>query len=104
MVTLSVATLSVHPTTGPRKRMFAKHMFGGMPRQPPVWMYVMLFLYMWFCDHSEWWGVWVVGQLAAPPLEHGLGLWCQIFYSHTCVYFSATGKRKNVAPPTVRSL
>ena len=22
-------------------------------------MYVMLSVDMWFCDHSEWWGVWV---------------------------------------------
>ncbi len=43
---------------------------------------------------------WSSGHLCSGVL----GLWCQIFYSHTCVYFSATGKRKNVAPPTVRSL
>jgi hypothetical protein len=38
---------------------------------------------MWFCDHSEWWGVWLlwrvteeaqvtVGGRAAPPWEVGL--------------------------------
>ena len=32
----------------------------------------MLSLGMWFCDHLEWWLRWVGGQLAAPPLEHGL--------------------------------
>ena len=71
MVTLSVVTLSVHPTTGPIERMFAKHMFGGMPRQPPVWIYVMVFLYVWFCDHCEWWVVWVVDS----TLGGGFDLW-----------------------------
>ena len=70
MVTLSVITLSVHATTGPRKHLFAKHMFGGMPRLVGVWMYVMLSLYMWFCDHSEWWGVWV----CCSTLGGGFGL------------------------------
>jgi hypothetical protein len=42
-----------------------------MPRQPGVWMYVMLFVDMWFCDHSEWWGVWVI----CSTLEGGFALW-----------------------------
>jgi hypothetical protein len=57
-----------------------------MPRQPGVWMYVMLSVDMWFCDHSQWWGVWVGGRPAAPFLEHGLTFGVGRGYSHTCVY------------------
>ncbi len=33
-------------------------------------MYVMLFVDMWFCDHSEWWAVWLCGS----TLGGGFGL------------------------------
>ena len=55
---------------------------GGVPRQPGVWMYVMLFVDMWFCDHLEWWVVWVGCFL----LEHGLTFGVGREFSYTCVY------------------
>jgi hypothetical protein len=55
---------------------------GGMPRQPGVWMYVMLSVDVWFCDHSEWWGVWLLDS----TLGGGFDLWGGWGYSHTCVY------------------
>ena len=69
---------------------------------------------MWFCDHSEWWGVWLlwrwcgvsgvtVGGDAAPPWEVGLtfgvvgDIHIRVCMSNSCEVGMC------VAPPTVRS-
>ena len=57
-----------------------------MPRQPGVWMYVMLFVDVWFCDHCEWWVVWVCDS----GLGGGFGLVGGWEYSHTCVYVESS--------------
>jgi hypothetical protein len=31
-----------------------------MPWQSPIQIHIRVCLYMWFCDHSEWWGVWLL--------------------------------------------
>ena len=46
------------------------HVGGGMPRRGGIGIHIRVSLYVWFCDHSGWWGVWVVD--AAPPWEEGL--------------------------------
>jgi hypothetical protein len=66
---------------------------------------------MWFCDHSEWWGVWLlwrwcgvswvtVGGCAAPPWEEGLtfGVVGDI---HICVCMSNSCEVENdvLLPP-----
>jgi hypothetical protein len=43
---------------------------------------------MWFCDHSEWWGVWLLVVEAAPPWEVGLGLLVvELIFTYVCVSF-----------------
>ena len=34
------------------------HRGGGMPRRGGIEIHIRVALYMWFCDHSGWWGVW----------------------------------------------
>ena len=74
----------------------------------------MLSADMWFCDHSEWWGVWFMGGVSHLCFDLGgwstgcssFGAWfdlCGGWDIHIRVYESSTGKEKNVAPPTVRS-
>jgi hypothetical protein len=31
-----------------------------MPSHSPIQIHIRVALYMWFCDHSEWWGVWLL--------------------------------------------
>lgn len=33
---------------------------GGVPWHSPIQIHIRVALYMWFCDYSEWWGVWVI--------------------------------------------
>jgi hypothetical protein len=83
-----------------------------MPRTPPCYIRIMLSLYMWFCDHSEWWAVWLlkrgwgvppvfgenptcvfltaVGGRCCSTLGGGFDLWGGWGYSHTCVYLSTS--------------
>jgi hypothetical protein len=35
-----------------------------MPQRPPIQIHIRVALYMWFCDHSEWWGVWIMGGVS----------------------------------------
>jgi hypothetical protein len=46
---------------------------GGVPRRVGSYIRIRVALYMWFCDHSEWWSVWLWVD-AAPPWEVGFGL------------------------------
>ena len=32
---------------------------GGVPSHSPIQIHIRVALYMWFCDHSGWWVVWV---------------------------------------------
>ena len=54
--------------------MFGPHADGGgLPWHRPIHIHIRVVLYMWFCDHSEWWAVWLWVE-AAPPSEVGFGL------------------------------
>jgi hypothetical protein len=79
-----------------------------MPRRVGSYIRIIVSLYMWFCDHSEWWAVWLwkhgwgippvfcgnptrvfltaVGGHAAPPWEVGLGLLVvELIFTYVCV-------------------
>jgi hypothetical protein len=70
---------------------------GGVPRRVGSYIRIILSLGVWFCDHSEWWGVWwlwrwcgvtkvTVGGHAAPPWEEGLGLLVvELIFTYVCV-------------------
>ena len=55
---------------------------------------------VWFCDHSEWWGVWVI----CSTLGGGFGVVGGRVDIHIRVCISPEGLGMCVAPPTVRSL
>ncbi len=63
-------------------------------------MYVMLSVDMWFCDHSQWWRVWLLDS----TLGGGFGVvgGCRDIHIRVCI--SPVGLGMCVAPPTVRSL
>lgn len=46
------------------------HAGGGMPEHSPIHIHIRVALYMWFCDYSEWWGVWLLDS----TLGGGFGL------------------------------
>jgi hypothetical protein len=62
----------------------------------------MLSVDVWFCDHSEWWGVWLCGF----TLGGGFGVvGGSNEHIHICVCMpDLSGRDYVVAPPTVRSL
>lgn len=41
--------------------MFGSHATGDLPSAGGREIHIRVALYMWFCDHSEWWAVWVHG-------------------------------------------
>jgi hypothetical protein len=64
---------------GEQSSTHGEHMTGGVPRRPRPYIRIITSLYMWFCDHSQWWGVWLVVSdwghcwwSSAPPSEEGL--------------------------------
>jgi hypothetical protein len=66
-----------------------------MPRAPHSYIRIIVALYMWFCDHLEWLGGWVVGRL---PLF--FGVWfgfvgVRFLFTYVCIFFCHR-KEKNV--------
>ena len=43
---------------------------GGVPRRGGIEIHIRVALDMWFCDHSEWWVVWLLDS----TLGGGFGL------------------------------
>ena len=71
---------------------------------------------MWFCDHSEWWFGWIVGgvshlffDLSGWSSGHlSSGSWfgfvvSDFLFTYVCMNLPQ-GKKRMLAPPTVRSL
>jgi hypothetical protein len=89
-----------------------------MPRRVGSYIRIIVSLYMWFCDHSEWWGVWLlwrwcgvtrvtrvtVGGRCCSTLGGGFGVVGGRVDIHIRVCISPEGLGMCVAPPTVRSL
>ena len=71
-----------------------------MPSHSPIQIHIRVALYVWFCDHSGWWVVWVCDS----GLGGGFDLWGGQVDFHIRVCISPEGLGMFVAPPTVRSL
>ncbi len=68
---------------------------GGMPSHSPIQIHIRVALYMWFCDHCEWWGVW----FWLLPLEHGLTFGVgRDFHIRVCMSNSCEPKNDSSSP------
>ena len=71
---------------------------GDMPRRSPIHIHIRVALDVWFCDHSERWGVWLLLHLGRWAL-----VWLVVgIFTYVCVCRILWVR--DVAPPTVRSL